>query len=222
MNRTLVVLGTLVLAASGCASSEFNRHFDSGRYDEALDVFESDSGMAADDQALYRAALLHTLPDGPAYDPARAVTLLEHLLLSRSESSHRGEAALLLDLLNGIEDTRADATRRQVELEREVARLSEEAGRLEEELAWLHTRLERQEEDREALYQVIFRMTADLQQRYEEFAALQDELERLKAIDLRSLRGGSIRPEALSGPTSSPAPGATDSASVRPRILIDR
>ena len=211
-----LVWGILLLGASACAASEFDHHFDSGRYGDALAAFEADPSLQASDQTLYRAASLHARPDDPSYDPARAVELLERLLTSHPDSPHRGEAELLIGLLTELQQAEARATQRESELIREIDRLAEESTRLEQQLDWLHTSLERQEEDREALYQVIFRITGDLRQKYQEFASLQEELERLKAIDLRSLRGGALGAEweDLDGPT--PISGSPQSANEAP------
>lgn len=95
MAGAVLVAGALV----ACSSSPFHRHYEAGRYRQAVEAFRADSSLHDDEEALYRAGLLYASPDSPHYDPARAVETLQRLLERHPDARRRHEAGHLLALL---------------------------------------------------------------------------------------------------------------------------
>lgn len=180
----------LILGGGGCASGEFHRSFEAGDHLTAVRAFDADSGLGTDERALFRAGLLFASPTHDGYDPDRAEALLTRLLELHPGTDRRAEALLLLSLLGDRAEVQREAARRERALTRELELLARERAGLEEQLAWVHTMLERQQEDREWLFRMVARLENDLASRDGQIEELRDELDQLKAIDLRTLRNG--------------------------------
>lgn len=161
----------LSLAAFGaCASAEtrpMDRYFAEGRYEELVHAFEADSSLWSEEDAVYQVAVARSLPDSPVYDPARARALLDQFLASFRDSDHRAEVRHLSALVE------------------EVMRVQEAADGLEAEVAALSERVDSLTAEVSEQSRVIEEARADIRQRDAELRALRQELQRLKAIDLR-------------------------------------
>lgn len=180
----LVLLG-LALVSACATTSSFDRAFEARRFDEAAAAFRSDSTLHTQARALYRAALLHGTPGLETYDPALARELLERML-ALDPGAATWESTSLLSLLREQQRAEEVASHREGELEARTGRLAAEADGLRQRIAWLEARLHAQDDQNEVLRRVITRLEADLRDRETRLDALQDELDRLKAIDLRA------------------------------------
>lgn len=176
----------LFLGAAGCATTEFDRHFEARRYDAAARVFAGDSALQEHDRALFRAGLAHALPLSPVYSPELARSLLERLVVLHPRSAYRDGAERILALLGEIERLDAIAASREAELDKR----GDEIDRLHKQIAWLEARFEVQETVIDALRQVIERLESEARDKEGRIRALQDELDRLKEIDLKPPRSG--------------------------------
>lgn len=195
---------TLVAAlgtTAGCASAHpFDVRFESGDYAAAARAFEADSALHDEPRALWRAAVIHATPSSDTYEPATARARLERLLARSPESEYAAPAAALVALLEEVGrmwDALA-VLREQVDSVRAEAR---------EVAAW-HAALERARPGteaydpqgaREALGELVerhpdsrFRPAAEVVLALLEnvarnraaVAALQRQLDELKAVDL--------------------------------------
>lgn len=120
------LLSLLLAAGAGCASlgilprtTEFDRHFEAGRYRAAVEAFEADSALQRREDPLFRVALLYADPREPFHDLDRARELLGRLLELHPDTEHAPEARSLVALLDRLE--RADA--RSARLEEKLQRL---------------------------------------------------------------------------------------------------
>lgn len=171
--RTLAlgVLGALALFSGGCAHTPlFTRYFDAGRYPDAVRVFESDSTLLRHPDALLRAARLYSDPSLGVADRARARVVLERLVTDFPKSAEARQGRILLPLLLQLEAV----DRLNADLAARVAELGERAARTDT----LAASSEAAEREVQALRRRIQRLEVDLEQ-------ARQELERLKAIDLR-------------------------------------
>jgi 5'-deoxynucleotidase YfbR-like HD superfamily hydrolase len=172
----------LALGLAACATSRFDRLYDAGRYEEAAGVFRADTALHDQERALFRAALMHAMPESPVYDPSEARAELDRLLALYPETGFRTEATHLSGLLRGIERQRqlADEERSRVaELSARLDTLSRRMTGLQDDLGKSRRRL-RELETTNA------RLQAELRSRQDSLGRLRTELRRLKAIDLRS------------------------------------
>jgi hypothetical protein len=161
----------LSLAALGaCASAEIrpmDRYFVEGRYEEVVGAFEADSSLWSDEDAVYQVAVARSLPDSPVYDPARARDLLDQFLTRFPDSERWAEIRYLSALVE------------------EIMRVQEEADGLEAEAAALSERVASLKAEVSEQARVIEEARAEIRRRDVELWALRQELQRLKAIDLR-------------------------------------
>lgn len=168
------VRGIAILAlfgSVGCATSQFDRHFEAQRYAEAARVFEADSSLKEKERALYRIGLAYALPRSPIHQPKLAREHFEKLLTLFPGTSYRGEVGRLLELLGEMEELESHAAKRDAEVKEltaEIAKLQGQARALE----------------------------ATLREREGQLRALQEELKRLKEIDLKPSRPAGKGPKA--------------------------
>lgn len=167
------------LVLSGCAlglfggGSSFERHFEAGRYREAMAVFESDSAVRRREEPLFRAGMLHAAPDGPFYEPDRARRLLERLFELYPDTRYRLQAGGLLALLRRMRE----AERRATDLEDRIARLESDLLEAEGKAARLRTELE-ESNDRAS------RLEKKLEKAVARAARLEKQLKQLKKVHL--------------------------------------
>lgn len=184
-HRVWVLSASVTLITMACATvTDFDRLFEAREYRAAARAFGDNPSLLDRDRALFRAALVYGLPDSPVFDPIVARTLLERLLERHSGSTHRDEARRLLALVKQIEAERAAAAEQRRALERRIEDLRNETESLRRQLAWLSVRFQLQEGQTQLLQRLSDMLEADLEARKQRIRALQDELERLKAIDL--------------------------------------
>lgn len=159
--RVLLLIGT-----AGCSASRFDEHYEAGRLPEAVAAFEADDELRRDERALYRAGVVRALPGSETFEPDSARAHFLTLLALYPETDRRPEAEAWLGLLE----------------ERE--RLATEVRRLEEELAGARAA-------HGATVAQVETLRATERQLRAELARVREQLEGLKAIDLRRRgRGG--------------------------------
>lgn len=185
MTRNPSILPIILSAAvAGCATSVFDQHFEQGRYAAAAATFERDSTLHMDERPLFRAGLVHAFPSSAVFDPSLALEYFARLDALFPDNPYRLETQRLGALLE-------DRLRLQAELELHRSDLDDLRARIAA-LAERERRLERTREERDAdvdrLEAQAAQLESQLRQRSDELAALRQELERLKAIDLRSSR----------------------------------
>jgi hypothetical protein len=169
-------MATLALCA--CASSQFDRALDAHRWSEAASAFDADSSLLHDESALYRAAVLHAVPGRPTYDPLRASQLFQRLLQLYPQTSTRADAVARLSLLYEIQRVQNVTAAEHRTLQATIARLVADTLQLRVQLDSLASRM-RVEQDQNA------QLHKDLQDRETRLRRLHEELDHLKAIDLK-------------------------------------
>lgn len=213
MKADRFAVALVLLASAGCATSSFDRHFEARRYAEAATAFDEDPSLHDEERALFRAGVAYALPESPVHRPERARDLLERLLDLHPGTAHRDEAMRLLALLAELERLEANAARRERELRRRELTLTAQVARLRRSAEWLEARVEAGEKQMEMCRAMTARLDRTLRDREGELRALREELDRLKAIDLRSAGPGSD-PETTRQGDAGPTP--VDSTSVGP------
>lgn len=188
MPRNPLLFPILLLAVpTGCATSVFDKHFEGGRYVAAAAAFDQDSTLHRDERSLFRAGLVRAFPSSPAFDPSLALDYFARLEASFPDNPYRVEARRIVAILE-------DRARLQSELELHRSELDDLRSRMVE-FAERERRMEQRGEERDAevarLEALAAQLDSQLHQRSGELAALRQELERLKAIDLRSSRSPS-------------------------------
>ncbi|MBI4519681.1 MAG: HAMP domain-containing protein [Gemmatimonadetes bacterium] len=168
---------TIVLAATlfsvACATARpFDRYLDAQLYVEAARAFDADSSLWKEPDALLRAGHLFANPTLPVYDATRARRTLERLVTEFPQSSQARQVGAMVPLLRVLEALELELAARAIELKERVQKATEMAA--SREAAALEI---------EALRQRVGRLEGDLR-------TTRQELERLKAIDLRPPRGG--------------------------------
>ncbi len=96
----------------------FDLFFDTGDWTQAIAAFDADSSLHADEQALFRTGLIRAMPGRPTFSPARARTHLQQLLELHPESSHKGAAEVILELVGELDESAAALAALGEQLER--------------------------------------------------------------------------------------------------------
>lgn len=169
-------LAACLLLAIACAATAacFHRHisafdqaYEQGNVQEMTRIFDADSALWRNEQALFRTAIAHATPGGPVYDLQRARTELQVLLARFPESTHRPVALSLTALIAQLEKLSARGEELSMRVDSLEARADSATARTAEQR------------------RVSFQLQADLRRTQAELQSVQDELERLKAVDLR-------------------------------------
>lgn len=111
-------------SAVGCAGvlaggqSAFDRHFETGRHEAAIDSFEADSALQRRARPLFRAGLVYADPGGSPYDPDRARQLLLRLTELHPDTEYRHQARAILSLLERVREADDRAARLRKQLKR--------------------------------------------------------------------------------------------------------
>jgi hypothetical protein len=164
------------LALAGCASTPpLQRALRARDYDEVARLFDADSSLRTNEHALYFTALSRATPGSPTYDPARARGELDTLLARFPRTLYRVDALRLDTLLTRVSRLAADTLR--------LARGQALAGQRADSLG---ARLEDQ-------HRTVLQLQADIKRTEAQLKDVQEELERLKAVDLRLARPRSSR-----------------------------
>ena len=171
-----LALGAALVA--GCAHrGAFDREIESGNVAEAARIFESDSALWHDENALFRTAAARAMPGSPIYDPAHAHVELDTFLARFPQSPRRGEALRLDALLTQLE-----------RLSTQNRSLAERADSLALRVDSLATRADSASTRAAEQRRTTLQLQVDLRRTEAELKAVQEELARLKAIDLRLSR----------------------------------
>lgn len=194
------ISGFLLVLLAGCVSSPFERHLAAGRWDEARRVFEADSVLQQQPRAMYNMGLVYASPGEDTWRPDDARELFARVYELQPTSVDGLAARRFMLLLD-------EMTRSRHQLEAEQVRLTQERNTLAARVDRLRTErdaaldraavLERQDS---IISADLARMESALRLRDAELASLRNELERLKAIDLRPAQrpvggnGGGNRP----------------------------
>lgn len=180
--RAAAVLAVVCVAAAGCAGgflsggSPFERSFESGRYDAAVEAFEQDSALQRREEPLFRMGLLRATPDRPYYDPDRARELLESLLELHPTTRFRAYAEGVLALVDRADQVSSRVATLEARLE--AARDRSDSLRLELREAGARVdSLERELAETEEL-------EAELAEARERAARLEKQLDQLKRVHL--------------------------------------
>ncbi len=192
---------TLATACAACATRPFDVHFEAGRYDEAVRTFQTDTALHRDERALLRAAIAHAVPTSGAYRPDRARELLRRLLTLYPDGKHGRDARTLLALLDELDLAAIEAQRLRQRVDSLRLRVSE----LEAERHALQTLLERERNQADLLRILAERLESNLRRTEYELRMLNDDLQRLKEVDLERLRSrGTTPPPAIPDPAPPP------------------
>lgn len=177
----------LALALGGCLLPEpaGDRLFRAGDLTAAADVYrrEIQTGHARGrrrERALYHLGLIHARPDSDLYDPAQARRYLERLLAIEPPSRYAIQAAVILELqieVSRLRTAMADQTSLARLLLAELRELRAEAERVESAATDEQERARRLARRIDELQTTMADLAAEL-------AAREEELERLKRIDL--------------------------------------
>src|SRR5690554_5959166 len=152
--KRVLELIAFALAPACATSSPFDEHFEAHRYDAAARAFHASPELHDQERALFRAALTYGSPGSPVFDPDAARSQIQRL------------------------QDRAER------YEQEVERLTQDLAELRRHIAWLETRVDVRDEMLDMLRQVIERLEGEARYKDGRIRALQEELERLKEIDL--------------------------------------
>ena len=144
--------------------------------------------------------MLYSFPDRPTYDPARARELFERLLRNYPNTSRRQAATDQLSLLYELQKASNDAVAKQQGLRAEIAQLTADTLKLRRSIDSISVRLQAEQDQSALLRKVATRMESDLQDRESQLKVLHDELNHLKAIDLRSTIRTPVGDTALKKP----------------------
>ena len=181
---TVLLLGT---ALTGCAPliRQGDQLFDSGRFDEAEVAYTAymkkkplDSIHAQ--HALYRIGLLYALPESPRHDEAAADRVFDRLANLDPATIYTRQAALLLTLRRNT----ATARRLVSERERQIANLRREVEQLRLIATETETQANESTDRAIRLRQEILRLEREMGDLQQLLDTRQEELRRLKEIDL--------------------------------------
>lgn len=188
--RRLGITSLLLLLALGCAVQRADRLFEAGDYAAAINAYETvlvrRTELSSNDAAtLMNLALAYAESDSPTHDSTRSEHYLRLLvdLLPRTPQAH--EAGFLLEAIA--------ARQRAESLRQDLARSDEQLVHLRtvlQSVAQAENRLRDEVESKDEaaanLEGRIARLTRSARTLTEEIAALQEELEAIKRIDLES------------------------------------
>ena len=180
MRATSSLLLALVAAApAACAHapSAFERALDDGRLVEAARMFDQDSALWRDEDAVFRTAVARAMPGSPIYDPLHAHAELQTFLARFPQSRHRAEAIHLDALLTQLRL-----------LSNQNRSLALRADSLAERMDSLAARTDSANARAAEQRKMTLQLQADLRRSEAQLKSVQDELDRLKAIDLRLSR----------------------------------
>jgi len=200
-----VVSGCIVALAvtvTACATTRFDTAVESRKWSDAAALLDADTSLLQNENTLFQAAMLYSYPNRATYDPARARRLLERLLQQYPTTTRRQAAIDQLALLYEMQRMDNAALVDRQTLGSRIARLEADTLQLRRSMDSVATRLRAEQDQSAVLRKVTMRLQNDLQDRESQLNALHDELNHLKAIDLRP----PLRPHA--GDTALKKPSA--------------
>ncbi len=180
----VAILAAAWLAGCATAPAPGDRLFESGDLTGARDAYlaqleEQGSGRSAE-RALFRLGLIYLHPESPLFDPEEGETVLERLSAAEPTSAYARQASLLLGVQAEVNTLRA-AVAEQAELRQELESALSEAR---DSATLQEVRFQAREKNLSNLSTALARLKKEIERLTEEVAAREDELERLKAIDL--------------------------------------
>jgi TolA-binding protein len=170
----------MTLAAAGCTASALDRHFEAGQFELAARAYEEDPSVAGSDRALYRLALSYASPGTAVSSPERARAVLAQLVARFPQSPHLPEARILAGLLGTMVDLsdQAKVERQQLDSLRAVVQdLEATRAALQDTIGTNRSRLT-------DLQAEVTRLQGEVEAKDAVLRRLEDELRRLKNIDL--------------------------------------
>jgi len=176
----------VAIACATAGTSRFDSAIDARNWSDAATALAADTSLLHNESTLFQAAMLYSFPDRPTYDPARARELFERLLRNFPNTSRRQAATDQLSLLYELQKASNDAVAKQQGLRAEIAQLTADTLKLRRSIDSISVRLQAEQDQSALLRKVATRMESDLQDRENQLKVLHDELNHLKAIDLRS------------------------------------
>jgi len=183
----IAAIAAIALAACATATTTgFDSAIDARKWSEAATALDADTSLLHDESTLFRAAMLYSFPDRPTYDPARASDLFERLLKEHPNTSLRQPASDQLSLLYEVQRKSNAATARQQDLEAQIAQLAADTLKLRRSIDSISVRLQAEQDQSALLRKIAARLENDIQDRENQIGVLHNELNHLKAIDLRS------------------------------------
>lgn len=203
--RSVVVASacSATIVAIACATartSQFDSAIDARNWSDAATALAADTSLLHNESTLFQAAMLYSFPDRPTYDPARARELFERLLREYPNTSRRQAATDQLSLLYELQKASSDAVAKQQGLRAQIAQLTSDTLKLRRSIDSISVRLQAEQDQSALLRKVATRMESDLQDRESQLKVLHDELNHLKAIDLRSTIRTPVGDTALKKP----------------------
>ena len=181
--------GFVILVGGACATartSQFDTAIDARNWSDAATALAADTSLLDNESTLFQAAMLYSFPNRPTYDPARARDLFERLLKDYPNTSRRQPAIDQLSLLYELQKTNNNAVAKQQDLRAQIAQLAADTIKLRRSIDSIAVRLQAEQDQSALLRKVATRLENDLQDRENQLGVLHDELNHLKAIDLRS------------------------------------
>ena len=203
--RSVVVASacSATIVAIACATartSQFDSAIDARNWSDAATALAADTSLLHNESTLFQAAMLYSFPDRPTYDPARARELFERLLRDYPNTSRRQAATDQLSLLYELQKASSDAVAKQQGLRAQIDQLTSDTLKLRRSIDSISVRLQAEQDQSALLRKVATRMESDLQDRESQLKVLHDELNHLKAIDLRSTIRTPVGDTALKKP----------------------
>ena len=170
----LYALAAAVFLAGGCATTpEFHRHYEEGRFAEAVEAYRADSTLAGEERTIFRAGVARLLLARGRQGERAAGELFRRLLERHPRTSYAPQARLFLSQIE-----------RREELRRELARARRQAEVLRGRVEWIRGRLTEARGREDSLSTRLSDLVTRLRRQEADCARLREELERLKRIDL--------------------------------------
>jgi hypothetical protein len=180
-------LATIVVGACATAhTSQFASAMNAHNWTDAATALAADTSLLHNESTLFDAAMLYSFPNRPTYNPARARELFERLLRDYPNTSRKQPAIDQLSLLYELQKTSNAAVAKQEALRAQIAQLASDTLKLRRSIDSIAVRLQAEQDQSALLRKVATRLESDLQDRENQLNVLHDELNHLKAIDLRS------------------------------------
>jgi hypothetical protein len=176
------ILGFAALAVAGCATAREPVQWDFARMEAVARAVENDPEVARREEALFEAGLAHALPHSPVFDPDRARERFDRLLRDHPRTRHRASVTYLVPLLDATDLLRRELAGRA----QEVEQLRGEAAEMRERLATLEQANAEEATANTFLRVQIERLEATIRSRDAAIRALEEKLQGLVRIDLRS------------------------------------
>lgn len=181
-----ILCSTLSVLACSSSKSVGDEYFESRLYVDAATAYQAyldneprDARRVA--RSLYRLGVIYALPESPLYDPERAAEILDRLLRINPGGPYSSEAELIRHLQLEVVKTRDELAM----VRQQIEELRGELEAAELELEQTQAELGEGAEQVETLSEQIASLRGRIEVLSGKLAAKEQELERLKAIDLQ-------------------------------------